>query len=67
MEFKIVREEDLIKAYKDKRHKGKWIETINSIGGNLTHNAYECSCCRLDVPYKMKFCPDCGADMRGEE
>lgn len=49
------------------RPKGKWIETINSIGGNLIHDAYECSCCRLDFPYKTKFCPECGADMRGEE
>lgn len=52
---------------KEHRRKGKWIETINSIGGNLIHDAYECSCCRLDMPYKTKFCPDCGADMRGEE
>lgn len=51
----------------ESRQKGKWVETINSIGGNLIHNAYECSWCNLDLPYKTKFCPNCGAYMGGEE
>lgn len=26
---------------------------------------WECSCCRIRMPKKLNFCPNCGADMRG--
>jgi len=50
------------------RPKGKWIEVTNGRGG------HECSNCHAYAPSYMSgdehlsdFCPNCGADMRGEE
>ena len=36
--------------------------------GYIPHKNY-CSCCEKDSPYdkRWKFCPNCGADMRGED
>ena len=27
---------------------------------------WECSCCRMRMPKKFNYCPNCGADMRGD-
>ncbi len=45
------------------RKKGKWI-----LHSYMPHNNY-CSNCEKDSPYnrRWKFCPNCGADMRGEQ
>ena len=46
-----------------KRPKGEWLDIYES------HIAYQCSNCKrqMPVPSYFKFCPNCGADMRGEE
>ena len=43
--------------------KGKWIHHTY-----IPHRKY-CSCCKKDSPYDKcwDFCPNCGADMRGEQ
>lgn len=57
----------------EERKKGKW----SFIGDNM----FECTCCGTPYttqqlnglrnyntdPYAPKFCPNCGADMRGEQ
>ena len=52
----------------DKRPKGRWIETCMA-------DVYQCSNCKkatkmdefCDSDILRNFCPNCGADMRGEE
>ena len=45
----------------EERKKGKWIPKDD--------RRYHCSSCDGIAPkgYRWDFCPDCGADMRGEE
>ena len=49
------------------RH-GKWIDKTMSVpnGHGQTYGKYGCSLCKGKVRYKTDFCPNCGADMRGE-
>ena len=42
--------------------RGKWTDLNN---GAIYH--YECSCCKGHTGWHEKFCPNCGADMRGDE
>ena len=42
---------------------GHWIRKVDF--GNCAY--YVCSECRNKETYEYDFCPDCGADMRGEE
>lgn len=53
--------------------KGEWIDTDLD---NFRKYQVECSCCHAiyignydsyDEPYDFNFCPNCGADMRGEK
>lgn len=47
------------------RYKGHWI-IYKSLSTKLRH----CSVCRVSLPYDMprnSYCPNCGADMRGDE
>ena len=45
------------------RLQGKWIyDTEHSI----TIDMYKCSVCGCDGHTHFNFCPNCGADMRGE-
>lgn len=47
------------------RKKGKWIKISITDDGYAIN--YRCSCCKGDdVKYPWKYCPNCGADMRGE-
>lgn len=52
------------------RKKGKWIR--HSIGHENTPWGYDCSACGTwfvigeDTAERYNFCPNCGADMRGE-
>jgi len=40
---------------------GKWIKRKGAIG-------YNCSCCgKSDISNHFDYCPNCGADMRGEQ
>ena len=50
--------------------KGHWIhDTITSPINNMEISlpAGVCSVCDIHVEYTSKFCPHCGADMRGED
>lgn len=38
------------------RKQGKWKDFCGS---------YQCSCCNMTNAYEENFCPNCGADMRG--
>jgi hypothetical protein len=52
------------------RKKGRWIEPSNNGVWRYDQKAYaECSVCgkKQFLGYRMNFCPNCGADMRGEE
>ena len=58
------------------RPHGEWIEKIytEKLGhGYLTHHDIVCSVCGDSgeddegIPQNYKFCPNCGADMRGKE
>lgn len=47
------------------RPKGKWIATENE---DMDIVGYYCSCCDLpmETEEKTNYCPNCGADMRGD-
>lgn len=50
--------------------KGEWINTNPEYKNGFYNNSYYCSECHdyyTTSPYEMKFCPNCGADMRGEQ
>ncbi len=46
-----------------KENKGEWISEYDEDGKT---GWYECSCCHSERAFNTNFCPDCGADMRGE-
>ena len=52
------------------RKKGKWIKYENPTLGQCLKIVYECSVCHKGVGceyfVRRSFCPNCGADMRGE-
>ena len=54
--------ENLPPATKPKR--GKWIYAKEQ---SEIVPMWECSCCRIRMPKKFNYCPNCGADMRGNE
>ena len=72
-EWKVAEISDLIKAYE--RPQGEWIYTDKE-DKEKGYGGY-CSICKCDMPigmndwkqeyYESKFCPNCGADMRGKE
>ena len=41
--------------------KGEWIEVID-----IGYHGWRCNLCGEDSYRKSNFCPNCGADMRGE-
>lgn len=48
------------------RKKGKWISELKDDGDSILR----CSICNYPVSYfwdRTNFCPECGADMRGEQ
>lgn len=48
------------------RKKGQWISELKDDGDSLLR----CSICNYPVSYfwgRTNFCPECGADMRGDE
>lgn len=47
------------------RKKGKWIEAYEDERKQI--GWYEGSACKYPVLWKPKYCPNCGADMRGEQ
>ena len=59
--FKEKQNDDEV-HYEDRPH-GKWITL--KIGA--TYILYNCNLCDVRNEKKSKFCPNCGADMRGED
>ena len=63
--------ESMLKALppaQSKRKTGYWIEHENAdIVEGYYVPMYECSCCHIWKNDNSNYCPDCGADMRGEE
>ena len=57
--------ETAIKALKQEPKTGHWRPVTQ--GDEVI--SYRCSCCGYSSKnnYEWKFCPNCGADMRGEE
>ena len=58
-----------IPSAEPERKTGKWIyDTERVAGDGWTYSQYHCSECGFQVIGGLaKFCPNCGADMRGEE
>lgn len=54
-----------IEALKD-RHKGEWIAHTTSVGDKEYIEYGRCSECGEMALVRMNFCPNCGADMRGD-
>lgn len=57
------------KLYCPKRLKGKWKETGYETGAlGITYRQTQCSNCGWEhaLPMWWNFCPNCGADMRGD-
>lgn len=60
------------KKGKADRPKGEWtirfVEVENGMGSTYTERRWYCSACGKWQTYgETDFCPNCGADMRGEE
>ena len=51
---------DMLKRVPSFRRKGKWIPW-------KYHDGFRCEYCNEPVYNKHNFCPNCGADMRGEK
>ena len=51
-----------IEAIPSARPKGKWIYQFR----DSENEEYRCSVCGFPQEIKQNFCPNCGADMRGE-
>lgn len=49
------------------RKTGRWIAHVGGKFVGFPYMHYECDQCRAFKPTETNFCPDCGADMRGEE
>lgn len=54
-----------IEALSNERPKGRWKTQYRS-GAKVT-NGFVSSCCDMYNERKSNYCPNCGADMRGEE
>ena len=53
-----------------KRARGRWINKGKETGAlGIAYMVKECSCCgfRHSLVIPMDYCPNCGADMRGEQ
>lgn len=54
-----------IEALQDKPT-GEWIKYESPIDYDDGKDAWDCSLCGAMVGKRMNFCPNCGADMRGD-
>ena len=62
----IIKGLENLPSIQSERKKGHWIvEQPN--GANGFKECYRCSECNYLVGRREKFCPNCGADMRGEQ
>ena len=64
-------QEEVFPSAQPERKKGKWIITKTERGWNCAEYPTEvtCSNCNYIEDYQkaLDFCPNCGADMRGEQ
>ena len=52
----------------EERKNGKWAKTCQSFVFTEKFRNYTCSECGHDIEkQKYRFCPNCGADMRGDK
>ena len=59
--------EKMYELGKAERKKGKWIADVDRWGDvETTVNGYICSECKVFNTDKDNYCPNCGADMRGD-
>ena len=49
------------------RKKGEWIDCGSIWGDEYEHRMWRCSECTIPNYKKTRFCPNCGADMRGKK
>ena len=58
-----------IKALEQQPKTGRWLDKKMTIkdGHGLAYGRYGCSVCKKKQLSKTDFCPNCGADMRGEK
>lgn len=66
---KVIRQTvEEMKSAEPERKKGKWIyDTERVAGDGWTYRQYHCSECKFqELGGLANFCPNCGADMRGE-
>ena len=47
--------------------KGQWVYDAEAYPLGNPYGHYDCDQCGESVPRKTNFCPNCGADMRGED
>ena len=47
--------------------RGNWVYSDEPYPGQNPYGHYECDVCYESVPYKTRYCPKCGAFMKGEE
>lgn len=63
----IIEYIDELPSIQPERKKGEWIKHENAdIVDGYYVPKYECSCCHTWKDDNSNYCPDCGADMRGE-
>lgn len=62
--MEIIREEIKKTPLTEEPPKGEWISQYDEDGKT---GWYECSCCHSERAFNTNFCPDCGADMRGDK
>ena len=48
------------------RPQGEWISNYQIVGESFINPGRRCSLCGKVVEFSENYCPNCGADMRGE-
>lgn len=59
--------EEIIAELPSAQRKGKWIFGVDEETGERDLKAWTCSLCGGKYPWQPNYCPNCGADMKGEE
>lgn len=57
-----INTDDVLMLFEPERKKGEWFVNIYKYG----KDRYECSECSKTTDVEYDFCPNCGADLRGE-
>ena len=50
----------------NERPKGEWISNYQIVGESFINPGRRCSLCGKVVEFSENYCPNCGADMRGD-